>query len=388
MRLSDPWLSDGPVRAVMTALGGEAFFVGGCVRNALIGAPVSDIDLATPLTPERVTDALEAAGLRAVPTGLAHGTVTAVADHRPIEITTFRADVETFGRHARVRFTTEMAEDAMRRDFTMNALYADCEGNVLDPMGGLPDLEARRVRFIGDPVARIREDYLRILRFFRFSAWYGRGDLDAAGLAAAAAERDGLGGLARERIGAEMKKLLTAADPSTALAAMERTGILTLVLPGATAGALPALIEVEAEADAAPDWAVRLTSLSPEAPGPALRLSRAEERRLAALASLAEDWPGPAAAAEAQGAALARGASLVVAAWRGERVPPTLEADLARGEAAEFPLAAQDLIAAGCMPGPAIGAGLAAARAAWRQSDFTLDKQALLTIALAKGQNG
>ncbi len=245
-----PWLDDPATRAVCRALTGsghQALFVGGCVRNALLGRPVADIDIATDATPEEVMALAGAAGLHPVPTGIAHGTVTVVAEGRPFEVTTFRRDVETFGRRAVVAYTRDIAEDAARRDFTMNALYAGPDGTVVDPLGGLPDLLARRVRFVGDPAARIAEDYLRILRFFRIHAWYGdpASGLDADGLAACAAAQAGLARLSRERVGAETAKLLAAADPAPAVAAMAAAGILARVLPGADATPLAALVHLE-----------------------------------------------------------------------------------------------------------------------------------------------
>jgi poly(A) polymerase len=198
MRLEAEWLRSAHLRAVLDALDNGAFFVGGCVRNTLLGQPVADIDITTPIEPDEVARRLEAAGLRAVPTGIEHGTVMAVSGGEGFEITTFRADVATDGRRATVRFSTDIAEDAARRDFTMNAIYADAEGEIIDPLGGLPDLEARRVRFIGDPHDRIREDYLRILRFFRFTAWYGAEGIEPEGLAACTELADGIeGGRAR-----------------------------------------------------------------------------------------------------------------------------------------------------------------------------------------------
>ncbi|MGF1553911.1 MAG: CCA tRNA nucleotidyltransferase, partial [Paracoccaceae bacterium] len=274
------------LRPVLDALGGEAFLVGGAVRNALVGEAPGDVDLSTPLDPDTVTRRLEAAGLKAVPTGLAHGTVTAVANGAGVEVTTFRTDVETDGRHAVVAFSRDMAEDARRRDFTMNALYADREGRVIDPLGGLADLDARRLRFIGDARARIREDYLRILRFFRFSARYADPacDLDAESLAACAALADGIERLARERIGHEMRRLLAAPDPRRAVAAMAGTGVLARCLSGTEPARLDALVEAEARVGAAPDWRVRLAALAAGAgaaeTGERLRLSKAETRAL------------------------------------------------------------------------------------------------------------
>ncbi|MEM6488924.1 MAG: CCA tRNA nucleotidyltransferase, partial [Pseudomonadota bacterium] len=291
----------------MAALDGRAYLVGGCVRDALLGRPPGDIDLSTPFVPEETVRRLEAAGLKAVPTGIEHGTVTAVAAGVGYEVTSYRADVETDGRRAVVRFTTDIAEDAGRRDFTINALYADAEGRVIDPLGGLADLDARRVRFIGRPQDRIREDYLRILRFFRFAAWLsppppeGPG-IDAEGLAASAALAEGIERLARERVGHEMRKLLAAPDPAPAVAAMTEAGVLRRCLPGADPAALAPLVALEHAAGMAADWRRRLASLGGEDPGEALRLSRAEARTMEAYAAAA--------------ALLAGGATPGAAAWR------------------------------------------------------------------------
>jgi poly(A) polymerase len=226
-----PWLNAPETRAVLDALG-EARFVGGCVRNALLGVPVEDIDIATPLLPAEVTRRLQAAGLQAVPTGIEHGTITAVTNKKPFEITTLRRDVSTDGRRATVAFSQDWAEDAQRRDFTMNALYADRAGQVTDLVGGIADLQARRVRFIGDPARRIAEDYLRILRLFRFHAWYGKGEIDADGLRACAAAKDQIRTLSGERIQKEMLKLMGAEDPVVVMRAMAASGVLSAVIPG------------------------------------------------------------------------------------------------------------------------------------------------------------
>ena len=222
-RITSEWLKDPKAQAVCTVLnsaGYQAYFVGGCVRNDLLGAAISDIDLATDARPQMVMELAEKAGLHAVPTGVEHGTVTIVSDGLVCEVTTFRKDIETDGRRAVVHFSEAIEDDAKRRDFTMNALYANAAGEVLDPLNGLPDLIKRRVRFIENADERIREDYLRILRFFRFHAWYGDPDagLDAEGLAAVAANQAGLETLSRERIGHEMLKLLAAPDPAPAMA--------------------------------------------------------------------------------------------------------------------------------------------------------------------------
>ena len=379
-RLEADWLRSPAVSQVMEAIG-EGYFVGGCVRNTLLREPVSDIDIATPLIPDAVIDRLANAGLKSVPTGVAHGTVTAVAEGEGIEITSFRADVATDGRHATVAFTTDMTEDARRRDFTMNALYADADGTVIDPLGGLPDLQARRVRFIEDPETRIREDYLRILRFFRFHAWYGSDGLDAGGLAACANLADGLERLARERIGQEMRKLLRAPDPAPAVAAMARSGVLQRCLPGATPDMLAPLVHLEQMLDETPDWIARLVSIGGDDIAPRLRLSRREAATLTRFQAAVADSRPPAVLAYVHGAAAARGACLIRAVLSGH-VPETLDSEIHRGATAQLPLAAKDLIAAGLSPGPDLGERLAQAEAAWIDSDFSLDTDALIVEAL------
>ena len=292
-RLDDqPWLTAPATRAVMASLeaaGGPdcARFVGGCVRNALIGAPVADIDIATTLEPEETDRAIRAAGLKAVPTGIAHGTVTAVSAHQPFEITTLRRDVTTDGRNATVAFTDDWAEDAARRDFRLNALYADGEGRVFDPTGeGVSDAVAGRIVFVGDPETRIREDYLRILRFFRFFAWYGRGEPDAAALAACGALAPGMTRLSAERVSKELMTLLAAPDPREAMAAMSAFGVLAQVLPEAAAGP-----QFEAAVAQGGDAVIRLMTLLPSdervvrEAAARLRLPNSTRDRLAAAAA-------------------------------------------------------------------------------------------------------
>jgi len=389
MRLDADWLARPGLREVIAAIGDEAYFVGGCVRNTLLGEPVADIDISTPLRPDEVTRRIEAAGLKAVPTGIEHGTVTAVSHGEGFEITTFRADVSTDGRRATVRFSADIAEDAGRRDFTMNAIYARPDGEIVDPLGGLPDALARRVRFIGDPHDRIREDYLRILRFFRFTAWYGGEEgIEPAGLAACAELAEGIARLARERIGAEMKKLLAAPDPAPAVASMAASGVLLRCLPGADPAMLAPLVHVEGLAGARPDWLTRLAAIGGEDPVHALRLSRAEARALGEVRGLL-DAPIPvAAAAHLHGARAARAMALIAATSGDAGGPDRLEAEIGRGLAARFPLTAGDLIAAGMEPGPKLGAALDAARACWIDSDFGLDREELLAAIPAADRPG
>ena len=265
-RISGAWLQSaalGKVFAALKAGDAEARVVGGAVRNALIGRPVGEIDIATPARPEDVMRLARDAGLGAHPTGLDHGTVTIVADGVPFEVTTLRRDIETDGRRAVVAFTTAWDEDATRRDFTINALYCGKDGELCDPVGGLDDLRKRRVRFIGDPEARIREDYLRILRFFRFSADYGNGQLDAPGLAAAVRLKDGLARLSPERIRAEILKLLAAPKAAEVVRIMHATGILQLVIQApADPECLARLQAIELALGQPPDALTRLAALA------------------------------------------------------------------------------------------------------------------------------
>jgi poly(A) polymerase len=392
-----PWLHDPGVGAIFDALGqGEAGsgdvarFVGGCVRNALIGAPVGDIDIATALVPEDVVERLTAAGLKAVPTGIEHGTVTAVADGTPVEITTLRRDVETDGRHAVVAFTTDWAEDAARRDFTMNALYADRDGRLIDLVGGVADAKVGRVRFVGDPDRRIAEDYLRVLRYFRFLAHYGREEPDAATLAALRDGAPGLDRLAAERIRVELLKLLAAPLDGVVRAwrLIEATGVDRHVL--GQAGDVDRLAGLGATGHDRPDGMLRLAALTadegdPRAPDLAqrLRLSNAEARRLAAIEQALADAPFAALDADyAREAAYWRGAdamwdALVVFAAAGGIGPVGLQA-LAGWQPPVFPLGGVDAKAAGLSPGPEMGEALRATEQWWAASGFPDDRQACL----------
>ncbi len=378
--VSGDWLSRDSTQAVMAMLtdaGHTAHAVGGCVRNALLGAPVTDVDIATDARPERVTELAEAAGLKPVPTGIDHGTVTVVVGGEGFEVTTYRADVETDGRRAVVRFSTDMTEDARRRDFTMNALYAARDGSVSDPLGGLPDLEARRVRFIEDANRRIREDYLRILRFFRFSAWYGDPDngWDPDALAAIADNLDGIATLSRERVGQEVLKLMAAPDPAPAVAVMAQTGALAATLPGAVADPLGPLVAIEAKLALPPDGLRRLAVTGFE-DTQALRLSKAKAKRLELLRQLmgsAQDLPE---IAWRHGADTARDAAALRAASLGQWPDPDTEDRIALGAGAKFPVTARDL-----MPdyeGAALGKRLQELEAEWIASGMTHTRAQLL----------
>ncbi len=381
MKLATHWLDDPATVAVMDALargGARAWFVGGCVRDGLLGAEAGDIDVATDAQPRRVAEMAAAAGLKCVPTGEEHGTVTLVSAHRPYEVTTLRRDVSTDGRRATVAYTERLEEDAHRRDFTINALYAERDGTVLDPTGeGKADLSARRVRFIGDPHDRIAEDYLRILRFFRFHAWYAEpaGGLDAAGLAASAEMAGGLSRLSRERVGGEMRKLLAAPDPAPSVAAMERSGVLGRILPGADARLLPVLAGTEA--DIPPDPIRRLAALGGEDVAERLRLSRAEAKRLAILREGMSETTPPGELGYRLGFGTARDILLLRAAMAGHGPDRDALAAAARGAAAVFPVRAVDLMPR--FEGPALGEELARLERLWIRSGFRLTAEDLLT---------
>ena len=408
-----PWLDDPELQRLLAVLseGGEtARIAGGAVRNALLGEAMSDVDIATTTTPDETVRRVEAAGYRAVPTGIEHGTVTVVAGGVAHEVTTLRADVETDGRRARVVFGKDWKADAERRDFTINALYAEADGTVVDLVGGLADLESRTLRFIGDAETRIREDYLRILRFFRFFAWYGSGRPDAEGLKACARLKDGLDRLSAERVWAELKKLLSAPDPSRALLWMRQSGVLSRVVPETEKwgiDAIHALTVTERDLGWAADPLLRLESMLPPVAermkglAERLRLANAEAERLTAWAA------APAIAHMMTEGALAKllyreGSSglldrlkLSLAAARGRAVndtPALLEAGgyarllkyAVSWKAPVFPLRGADLLGLGAQTGPELGKRLAELEGAWVESGFALGREALLGRAQDK----
>lgn len=379
-----PWLTTLSARAVCDAIaagGHQVFYVGGCVRNALLGAAVSDIDIATSATPQDVIALATDAGLRPVPTGIDHGTITVVSDGTGYEVTTFRRDIVTDGRRAVVAFSTDILDDALRRDFTMNALYADVTGRVIDPLGsGITDLRARRVRFIEDAERRITEDYLRILRYFRFHAWYGdtTKGMDPEALAAIGSNISGLETLSAERVGAEIQKLLAADDPSTALAAMSQTYVLETILPGADVRFALLMIHGESVLSLPPDWLGRLVALGGTDVPERLRLSKADQRRYTAIQSAAFEGGALTAVAFEYGADVAVQAHLIRCAIA-ECEPDTgVIADLNHAAAQVFPVRSGDLIPT--YQGPALGARLSQLKAAWIASGFTLGREALIAL--------
>ncbi|MGP4804760.1 CCA tRNA nucleotidyltransferase [Agrobacterium tumefaciens] len=398
--------------SLLNADGGEARVVGGAVRNALMGLPVGDIDMATTLPPQDVVERAKEAGIKAVPTGIDHGTVTLVVDGEGYEVTTLRRDVTTDGRHAEVAFGTDWKEDAERRDLTINALYADASGEVIDLIGGLADIETKTVRFIGDAATRIAEDHLRILRFFRFFAYYGSGRPDADGLRASARAKDKLSTLSAERVWSEMKKLLSAEDPSRALLWMRQAGVLAQILPETEKWGIDSihgLVATEQALGWRPDPMLRLASIIPPdaervaALSSRLRMSKNEAARL-------DQW----AKAPAIDPSLAETALDRLLYRQGvEGVKTRLKlalssarADMSAGEAAmqkiaklstllaraekfnkpSFPLSGADVLAAGLPPGPQVGEVLGELEAAWVDGNFAADRETLLSRLSTKLQ--
>ena len=402
----EAWFKDPALQRILTLLnadGGEARVAGGAVRNALMGLPVADIDVATTLRPEKVVERAVTSGIRAVPTGIEHGTVTLVIDGHGFEVTTLRRDVETDGRRAKVAFGTDWQADAERRDLTINALYADAQGEVIDLVNGLPDIETRTVRFIGEAAERIAEDYLRILRFFRFFAYYGSGRPDAEGLRASARAKDKLSTLSAERVWAETRKLLSAVDPSRALLWMRQAGVLSEILPETEKWGIDGihgLVATEKSLGWAPDPLLRLAAIVPpdaerlDALAKRLKMSNAEAARLATWANapvppdevtdvgfdrllyrhgaeglvlrLRLALASARTAAEGDPAAMRRSARLSVLLKRAESY-----------DRPAFPLSGADIVAAGVPAGKRVGEILKELEDFWVERNFTLDRAAL-----------
>ena len=404
-----PWLDEPDLQTLLSVLnadGEQARIAGGAVRNALLGEPVADVDIATTNLPDETVRRAESAGFKTVPTGAEHGTITVISGGKPFEVTTLRADVETDGRHAKVVFGRDWKADAERRDFTINALYAEADGTVIDLVEGITDLDRRMLRFIGDAETRIREDYLRILRFFRFFAWYGSGRPDAEGLKACARLKDGLPRLSAERIWSEIKKLLSAPDPSRSLLWMRQAGVLTSVLPETEKwgiDAIHALVRAEADLGWPVDPLLRLAAIVPpdaarmKTLGDRLRLSNAEADRLVQWAATPKIEPKVTEGELSK--RLYRGnlqghldrLRLDLAAARGRAQQDDkalveaggyfrLLSHAQKWQKPQFPLRGGDLAPLG-VEGARLGALLKALEAEWVDSGFSLESDALLKRA-------
>lgn len=404
------WFGSPDLQSILTLLnadGGQARIAGGAVRDTLMGRSVGDIDIATTLSPQEVMDRAEGAGIKSVPTGIDHGTITLVVNGKSYEVTTLRIDVVSYGRHAQVAFGADWAMDAARRDLTMNGLYADAEGNVIDLVDGFTDINSRTVRFIGDAASRIEEDYLRILRFFRFFAWYGDGRPDPDGLRASARLKAGIARLSAERVWSEFKKLLGAPDPSRALLWMRQSGILSTFLPESEKWGIDSifgLVQAQADLKWGDDAVLRLMAIVPNDPArldrmaKRLRLANSERKRLVQWAGqerISEDlsdialrrllYRGDPQAiidkirlqlSASRTAAQSDDKALHVAAKFSRMLKVA-----SQWKRPSFPLSGKDLQALGISPGPAMGAALNSLEEAWVESNFALTRAQLLEKA-------
>lgn len=381
MKLTADWVHDASVQRLFSAFeerGHQIYFVGGCVRNALLNCAVADFDVSTSAIPEQTISVAKSEGFKFIPTGIEHGTITIIIGDHIFEITSFRKDVETHGRRAVVAFSDNIVDDALRRDFTMNALYADRTGEVIDPLLGLDDLNNRKVRFIADAQGRIKEDYLRILRYFRFHAWYANQDegMDQDAMAAIAENVEGLELISKERIGAELRKILSAADPVRTVAAMENCGVLAQIIPGSSARALGPLTLLEETTGSKADWQRRLLALGGNDQSANLRLSKAESKRIATFHKAMDRGAGSAETAYWYGKDTALDLALIIAANSETPADPDLLIKINAGRSAIFPVTASDLPKT--INGKAIGDTLRALETDWVASGFAKTKQELL----------
>ena len=391
-----PWMRSAETVAVMAVLnaeGDQARFVGGCVRNALMGRDVDDIDIATKLTPQVAADRLERAGIKVIPTGIEHGTLTAVCSGVAFEVTTLRRDVETYGRRAVVAYTNDWREDAQRRDFRCNAIYCAPDGTLFDPVGGIEDAHSGKVIFIGDPHERIAEDYLRILRFYRFNAWYGA-QIDLAGHAACSSMARYLAELSVERVWKELKKTLCAPDPGRVLEAMQEGHVLSVIVPGPLDfRLLLSLINSDRGKSRAPDALLRLAALlgrDAQAMTSLLdhmKASNVEKARAKGLlATSARSLGVSATARDVRAASYALGSEAIIDQLRLDEAQNGGDAEALIGVAQEFeapslPVSGRDLVKLGFERGPNVGAILERLEQLWIESDFALDRDALLNHA-------
>lgn len=382
------WLTATASRAVLAALGSAGAtprFVGGCVRDGLLGRPSADLDIAIDQLPEDNMRLLEDHGIKVIPTGLKHGTVTAVVEKQKFEITTLRVDVENFGRHAKVAFTEDWRLDAARRDFTINAIYADGDGHLYNPVGGQADLSAGRVRFVGDPAQRIAEDKLRILRFFRFQALFGQGAPDGDALTACAAAASGLDGLSGERVRDETFKLLAAPDPLPCLKLMARAGVLAHILPAG--------FHLDGLASSDNDPLRRLSAMASggaqaaQVIGERLRLSARQIRRLNFLMAAPSQLTAAISRTALRQLLYDHGVEAINDLALQQGVPELLPR-IQEAPPPPFPLTGRDALALGMQPGPAVGEALRALEDAWRANDFAASRDELLAeLAQRHGSN-
>ncbi len=375
-RISENWISDPATQSITRALtraGAQVYFVGGCVRDSLLNKPISDVDIATDAVPTEVTKICEQAKLSVIPTGISHGTVTIISAGKPYQVTTFRRDIKTDGRRAAVVYASSIKADSMRRDFTMNALYCTPDGKVLDLVGGIQDLTAGRVRFVGNPDDRIKEDVLRSLRLFRFFAWFGNPDIgiDQVAQKAVTENLDRLSRLSRERVGIEVLRLLAAANPNPAIAIMAATGILSAILPQASIKHLKTLVELGAK----PDPIQRLAALGGDRQD-ALRLSNRDANRALRLQQIAASHESAEVLGYRYGAKDAVCGLELRAARDQTRLTAPIRQAAAVGSRRSFPVRSQDL--RNRFTGEQLGKALGQLESRWIASGFSLSRAELL----------
>ena len=374
------WIHDLDLQAIFhmfTEAGYKIYCVGGCVRNSLLKEPIEDVDLATTARPSEIIKLAKSKGLKSIPTGFSHGTVTIICNKKSFELTTFRDDIKTDGRHAEIVFSNDILIDAQRRDFTINALYANSNGDILDPLNNLKDIKSKTVRFINDPNKRILEDNLRILRFFRFHAWYGNPNqgLHRDGLKACRENREKIKSLSKERIGAELKKLLSAPNPEPALLAMKTTGVLEIVLPNAKIKKLSSLIVLEGVKDI--NWISRIHIMRAVVPNDLWSMSKKESTFSTLLKTFLGGDETAAHLSYLHGGDVAFQVSLLKSALSNKRTSETLEADIERGTTALFPVTSGDLTP--LLKGNELGDKLRELKLKWLKSNFSLNKDELLS---------
>ena len=373
------WISDKNTQIIFDLLikgGFECYFVGGCVRNVLMDVAVNDIDISTNASPKQVIQLADDAGLKSIPTGIEHGTITVMSGNEAYEITTYRRDVETDGRRAVVAFSNDILDDAKRRDFTMNALYADQNGVVVDPLNGLSDLLNRNVRFIENADKRIKEDYLRILRFFRFNALYGKAEINQADLDACGVNANGLDLISKERIGSEIKKLLNADNPVASLKAMKDSGVLEKILPGSTDIYLEDLVKYEVKSGIKPDALKRLAIMDVKNAKQLLCLSNIESKRLDILIEEMKSKNTPGALGYYFGEDIAKDIVSLRYIYSGQAEGINIFQQIKTGAEADFPIKSVDLMPE--FQGKALGDKLKELKNKWINSDFNMTKQQLL----------
>ena len=377
------WVKDPDTKKITKMFidkGHKIYFVGGCVRDSILGNPVTDIDMSTTALPDQITQIAKANSLRAIPTGIKYGTITIISNCKPYQITTFRKDATTDGRHAEVLYSNDMITDATRRDFTINALYADADGNVIDPLKGINDLYSRIIKFIFNPKKRIIEDNLRILRFFRFHAWYGDPDksLDPASLNACTYYKSKVATLSNERMGAEMKKIMSAPNPISSLEAMAMAVVLELVMPKASTSQLSSLLKLENKIQRGIHWTTRAAIMTSTDLKNIWKISKVDYKKLWNLQKLKVGKDKVSKISYLYGEEFSWQYAILKYVSLNKDIPKNICTEIKRGTNALFPIKSCELI--NDFKGPELGKRIKDLQHAWVNSDFSLTREELLNL--------